>query len=396
MAFFVGDLVVSVSGCSLDERAGPMSLVDPFVELSVGNKLHSTSLPIESFNSKGKGYFQDMATERCMIFRRVTERDVLSITVLDRAASTAQDDREDYSYMAEAEPLLCTHWGVGGRTARRVCAVAAPEAVLGFGAKVTAVQLTVSWAPEMRLKKPFSLVAAAGGCTRTLLSSKLDGPVGAAIDLALYLTTRTDGILESPRRKPWRRLPFVASLVGLLIGLSLGSVWLLAVSLFFLPITIAVVVLALLASLMAPLVFAVTWALACTTPAREKLWRPLIVWTGTRSRLVRRLLLLPVGDRVYLREEAIMQGGVGYEANDLGRGMALAAEGRHDSPGNDGFGEDEDVDFGGGSDAGAEVMESNVGAVVLLLTCYQNMMGVLHTGLEASRWRPRARKADRR
>ena len=41
-------------------------------------------------------------------------------------------------------------------------------------------------------------------------------------------------------------------------------------------------------------------------------------------------------------------------------------------------------------------MESNVGAVVLLLTCYQNMMGVLHTGLEASRWRPRARKADRR
>ena len=150
---------------------------------------------------------------------------------------------------------------------------------------------------------------------------QLDGPVGAAIDLALYLTTRTDGILESPRRKPWRRLPFVASLVGLLIGLSLGSVWLLAVSLFFLPITIAVVVLALLASLMAPLVFAVTWALACTTPAREKLWRPLIVWTGTRSRLVRRLLLLPVGDRVYLREEAIMQGGVGYEANDLGRGM---------------------------------------------------------------------------
>ena len=98
---------------------------------------------------------------------------MLSITVLDRAASTAQDDREDYSYMAEAEPLLCTHWGVGGRTARRVCAVAAPEAVLGFGAKVTAVQLTVSWAPEMRLKKPFSLVAAAGGCTRTLLSSKV-------------------------------------------------------------------------------------------------------------------------------------------------------------------------------------------------------------------------------
>lgn len=30
-------------------------------------------------------------------------------------------------------------------------------------------------------------------------------------------------------------------------------------------------------------------------------------------------------------------------------------------------------------------------AIVLLLACYQNLMGVLHTGLEASRWRPRPR-----
>lgn len=34
---------------------------------------------------------------------------------------------------------------------------------------------------------------------------------------------------------------------------------------------------------------------------------------------------------------------------------------------------------------------ADAGAVVLLLACYQNLIGVLHTGLEASRWRPRPR-----
>ena len=43
--------------------------------------------------------------------------------------------------------------------------------------------------------------------------------------------------------------------------------------------------------------------------------------------------------------------------------------------------------FTGGGSGGM----ADAGAVVLLLACYQNLIGVLHTGLEASRWRPRPR-----
>lgn len=124
-----------------------------------------------------------------LILCRIVPRDVLTVTVLDRAASSSKDRREEL--LIEAKPLPCTHWGVGfgGRPALRTCTLVVPEvrAVLGAessappvgaGAKavsgeVSTVQLSIRWAPEMRLRKPLSLVAVVGGWTRRLLSCKV-------------------------------------------------------------------------------------------------------------------------------------------------------------------------------------------------------------------------------
>lgn len=52
---------------------------------------------------------------------------------------------------------------------------------------------------------------------------------------------------------------------------------------------------------------------------------------------------------------------------------------------------------GGGGGSGGDgaglggATDASAAAVVLLLACYQNLIGVLHTGLKASRWRPHPR-----
>lgn len=86
--------------------------------------------------------------------------------------------------MLEAKSLPCTHWGVGfgGRPVLRTCTLTIPESKAVMGAEgsapigageVSTVELSIRWAPEIRLRSALSLVAVAGGCTRRLLPCKV-------------------------------------------------------------------------------------------------------------------------------------------------------------------------------------------------------------------------------
>lgn len=137
-----------------------------------------------------------------------------------------------------------------------------------------------------------------------------------ALNLTLDLAEKVAVIFESSR---WKRAAFVA----LVVSFSLGSAWLLAVSVIFFPVTLVIVAMLLL---LAPPLAAVLWVLACTTPACEKIWRPLLVWTGVRGGFVRRFLLMPVEDLMdasedkgFMREEAISRVDPGDEGQGLVR-----------------------------------------------------------------------------
>eukprot|EP00903_Cladosiphon_okamuranus_P014147 g13148.t1 len=462
MTFFLGDLVVSVCGCYIDENAGP--LLDPCVELSVGNKLHSMRLPVGACNSGGGGRGKDDGGKRsrrassAVAFHGITEGDVLAVTVIDRSpppsfpsspAIAADDDhtptatpppRPPRPFIAEAEPLFCTRWGAGGRPARVTCRVAPPppeeeevagkahwgpgvgrsaaaEGEGGRGGSVSTVQLAICWSPAIRLRRPLSLVARAGRLTGRAISSKIDWPVGAAVNLTLGAADAATSLLLTVYRHPdpwWRASAVAASAVFL----SLGSVVAAAVAAFCWPVVMAA---AATMVVTAPAAVGLGWVLACTGPACEQLWRPLLVWTGTRWGFVRRFLLLPMefdrgdegagvgadggdcGDRgVLLRgQEACLDHGDGAQGwllasstpsqgqpaaeERLSQNALVPFDSADSNSGDDGGGGGAASVSRGGAGA------ADAGAVVLLLACYQNLIGVLHTGLEASRWRPRPR-----
>lgn len=127
------------------------------------------------------------------------DRDALTVTILDRAtAALARDGRE--AFVAEADPLPYTDWGVGGRPVRRECAVTPPPALrrldgskagrdrysgtaggdrsrvgrgkTGAGEQPT-VELTIRWSPRVRLKEPLAAVALAGQRTASIASNKV-------------------------------------------------------------------------------------------------------------------------------------------------------------------------------------------------------------------------------
>eukprot|EP00752_Nemacystus_decipiens_P005826 g5266.t1 len=456
MAFFLGDLVVSVCGCSIDEKAGP--LLDPRVELSVGNKLHSTTLPVGvscgGVRAKRGGGKRSRRASSAVAFHGVSETDVLALTVIDRAPSsiypsspTAIDDDNGRSpspassppprppppYVAEAEPLLCTDWGAGGRPNRLTCRVAppppeeegvpgetpwrpgvGPAAVTGWdGGGVSTVQLAMCWSPAIRLRRPLSLVVRAGRLTGRVVSGKIDRPVGAALNLALSAADAATGFLLAVCWHPdprWRAVA-VAAAAALL---SLGSAVAAAAAAFFWPVVVAA---AATAVAVAPAAAVVGWVFACTGPACEQLWRPLLVWTGTRWGFVRRLFLLPMG--VEGGEEGEAEEAEGEGSADRGvllRGQEACLSNGEDTQGwllassptegqptpQERSGQNAMVPLDSDDDDNARAGDPGVlrggrggvadaGAVVLLLACYQNLIGVLHTGLEASRWRPRPR-----
>ncbi|CAM9628515.1 unnamed protein product [Scytosiphon promiscuus] len=398
MTFFVGDLVVSVSGCNIDENAGP--LVDPCVELSVGNKLHSTRLPVSSRSRNGPPPAGQGSKRRspAVAFHGVTEGCV-SFARPDRnepCPAVRRPPSEPFCLLAE--PLRCTHWGAGGRAARRTCTVAPPEEVR---------RLAICWSPAIRLRRPLSMVARAGRLTGKVVSRKIDRPVGAALNLVLDALETAAGLcstalpLDNPR---WRAAALVASAVSL----SLGSVLVAAAAAFFLPVALAVsAAAAAVFAALAPPTLAIGWVLACTGPACEQLWRPLLVWMGTRWGFLRRSLLLPM-DAAVLRSE-------GGDGRCLSRSfgprtptsttLSSPSSAPCCQPSPSAAVEDAQraeerlntmmtVDGGlDGTGDGATPVRgaADAGAVVLLLACYQNLIGVLHTGLEASRWRPRPR-----
>ncbi|CAN0520808.1 unnamed protein product, partial [Laminaria digitata] len=114
--------------CLLLQKAG--RLVDPCVELSVGNKLHSTTVPV-TCDGGYRATREFKMRSPAVAFHGVTEEDVLTVTLLDRSSPSPSDGGGE-AFIAEAEPLLCTHWGSGGRPTLRTCLVAPPEEVLGF------------------------------------------------------------------------------------------------------------------------------------------------------------------------------------------------------------------------------------------------------------------------
>ncbi|CAM9739108.1 unnamed protein product [Pylaiella littoralis] len=435
MAFFVGDLVVSVSGCSLDDKEG--RLLDPCVELSVGNKLHSTRLPVnhsDGVHAEGGrnpgGKRASPSPAAAVAFHGVTEGDVLTITVLDRSpssATTAPDGRSAPPFIAEAEPLRCTHWGAGGRPTRRTCVVLPPREEEGAqgsggggararaqpragaragagGPGVSTVQVAICWSPAIRLRRPLALLARAGSLTGRRISRKIDGPVAAVLDLGLGAAEKASDLMVF--RSPWWR---AAAVLASAASLSVGSAFLAAWAAFFLPVALALsaATVAALATF-APPVLAFCWVLACTRPACEQLWRPLLVWAGTRWGFLRDALLLPV-EVGGARGRRVESGGEEWEGGD--RGVLL---GGHEASLVDGEDSQRSLQAsslaegqqaeeppnamiplgrggGGRGNGGALTSVTDAGAVVLLLACYQNLIGVLHTGLKASRWRPHPR-----
>lgn len=87
----------------------------------------------------------------------------------------------------------------------------------------------------------------------------------------------------------WGTVAIAASVTSL----SVGATVLVAVASLFLPVT---VVLVAATATLAPTTAALGWVMACTGPACAQLWRPMVVWIGTRSGLLRNLLLLPVDE----------------------------------------------------------------------------------------------------
>lgn len=129
-------------------------------------------------------------------------RDALTVTVLDRSNSSNEDHD---AFVAEAEPLLCTEWGLGARPVLRSCIVApteqhqpsipqrlpsastgvvregagrkgrVAEECAGTGRKhggTSTIQLNICWSPKVRLRKPLSFLSDAGSRTWMLLSGK--------------------------------------------------------------------------------------------------------------------------------------------------------------------------------------------------------------------------------
>ncbi|CBJ30156.1 expressed unknown protein [Ectocarpus siliculosus] len=263
------------------QNAGP--LLNPCVELSVGNKLHSTRLPVESRGvtvGEGEGASRKRRSS-AVAFHGVTERP---------------------PYVAEAKPLRCTHWGSGGRPTRRTCVVAPLEEVqeLASGASAvgrngvdprgrggansggwsevvrrggeSTVQLAICWSPAIRLKRPLSLVARAGRLTAHVVSRKIDRPAAAVLNLGLGGAEKASDFLffGDPRLK-------AAALVASAVSLSLGSAVVVAAAACFLPVMLALSAAAAATfATLAPPALALTWVFACTGPACEQLWRPLL------------------------------------------------------------------------------------------------------------------------
>ncbi|CAM9946482.1 unnamed protein product [Laminaria digitata] len=232
----------------------------------------------------------------------------------------------------------------------------------------------------------------------------MDWPVSAVLNLGLDAAAHASFLVQTPSRR-------AVALVFASITLSLWSAFLAMaapLAAFFLPVTLAIAAAAAAAT---PPVLALSWVAACTSPACEQLWRPLLVWTGIRSNLMRRALLFTI-------DEEEEEGGEGEAGAGGGGGGALGGGLRGGAGNGGGAGGDRRTNAaeqapksslrgavsrrngegyrnpaapgaGGGAGAGGGV---GVGAVVLLMACCQNLMGVLHTGLEASRWRPRSRK----
>lgn len=130
------------------------------------------------------------------------DRDALTVTVLDRGSPP---DEDNDAFVAEAEPLLCTDWGLGARPVLRSCSVVpseqyqpsisqrltsastgvvrkgpggtgqVAEECKGRGRKhggTATVHLNIHWSPKVRLRKPLALLGDAGSRTWVLLSIK--------------------------------------------------------------------------------------------------------------------------------------------------------------------------------------------------------------------------------
>lgn len=104
-------------------------------------------------------------------------------------------------------------------------------------------------------------------------SAQIDRPVGMALALALGAADAASGLLLAVHRHPdprWR----AAAAAATAVAVSLGAAAAATAATFFLPVVLAAVA---AAAALAPAAVAVGWVLACTGPACEQLWRPLLV-----------------------------------------------------------------------------------------------------------------------
>lgn len=133
---------------------------------------------------------------------------------------------------------------------------------------------------------------------------QMDRPVSALLNLGLDAAAHASGLMQTPLRR-------AAALAVASVTVSLSSAFLAALAAFFLPVTLAI---AAAAAAAAPPMLALSWVAACTSPACEQLWRPLLVWTGLRSNLLRKALLFAIDEE----EEGEEEGGGGRAGGALG------------------------------------------------------------------------------
>lgn len=85
----------------------------------------------------------------------------------------------------------------------------------------------------------------------------------------------------------WQRAAMALSLAYL----CLSSVLLTVLSALLIPVTLAIITTALTVS---PLAITGAWVLACTSPACDQLWQPMLIWATTRYVPAKSMLLSPM------------------------------------------------------------------------------------------------------
>ncbi|CAM9859228.1 unnamed protein product [Choristocarpus tenellus] len=242
------------------------------------------------------------------------------------------------------------------------------------------VFLSLQWLPRLHLRRPLSWLATAGTWTRGMLHSKADPVATVTLDTIAIFLQKVSNLIS--------QLDLVvtigvtaAALVLLPLVLTSAAV---LTTVAFVPITLSIIA-------TTPLTVPMCWALACSGPAQERLWRPMVLWMAGRSWAVREVILLPLGVATGARTlaaEETSRGNWGTIGVDQGEKMTEASS--RTCLERCGRGELSLLLQGRVRDPRADPDQlAGAAATLFFLACFENLMMVLSTGCHPFRWSPR-------